>query len=352
MKKLISLSALILSLCIVFCSCGGSNVINVNEQVEDLNPAGDGYYEFSINAPPYSGEPFVQLRLNSPAISPDEIEDLSFKDYLDLDELGRCVQAYVCLGPETMPDKERGSIGQVKPSGWHTVKYDSIDGKYLYNRCHLIGYQLSGENANEKNLITGTRYLNVEGMLPFENMVADYIKETGNHVLYMSTPYFKDEELVARGVNLQAVSVEDGGKAICFNVFIYNVQPGIVIDYSTGESHIRNGEEPYWPAETTSYSSFSFKKEDEFSSVSSEKNISSVSGRKNPLQFRKNYTSEEIASYVEASSDYVVNIKSKKYHLPSCGMAGKIKDENRKDFHTTKEYLEKQGYSPCKTCIK
>ena len=153
------------------------------------------------------------------------------------DLLGRCGPAEACVGQELMPTEERGAIGMVKPSGWHTVRYDGVvDGKYLYNRCHLIGYQLTGENANERNLITGTRYLNVEGMLPFENQVADYVEETGNHVLYRSTPVFKGLELVARGVQIEAWSVEDGGAGVCFNVYCYNVQPGVEIDYATGES--------------------------------------------------------------------------------------------------------------------
>ena len=152
------------------------------------------------------------------------------------DALGRCQSAWANIGQDLMPTGERGKIGHIKPTGWHTVKYDSVDGKYLYNRCHLIGFQLTAENANEKNLITGTRYMNVEGMLPFENMVADYIKETGFHVLYRVTPVFEGDDLLAKGVQMEAYSVEDQGEGICFHVFVYNVQPGIFIDYATGES--------------------------------------------------------------------------------------------------------------------
>ena len=161
----------------------------------------------------------------------------AFESYSDLDYLGRCGVAFACVGKETMPTQERGAIGSVKPTGWHSVRYDFVDGKYLYNRCHLIGYQLTAENANKKNLITGTRYLNVNGMLPFENMVADYIKETNNHVLYRVTPVFIGDNLVASGVLMEAESVEDDGEGILFNVYCYNVQPGIVIDYATGDSH-------------------------------------------------------------------------------------------------------------------
>lgn len=160
----------------------------------------------------------------------------SYEVYSPLDALGRCGAASACVGVDLMPTEERGSIGQVKPSGWQTVKYDCVDGKYLYNRCHLIGYQLAGENANKQNLITGTRYMNVEGMLPFENMVDSYVEETENHVLYRVTPVFEGENLVASGVQIEAFSVEDEGEGLCFNVYIYNVQPGVVIDYATGES--------------------------------------------------------------------------------------------------------------------
>lgn len=186
--------------------------------------------------PEYSGEPYIEINGNEPDFPEGDWEEESFETYSELDELGRCGTAYANVGTDLMPTEERGSIGQVKPTGWHTVKYDIVDGKYLYNRCHLIGYQLSGENANEKNLITGTRYLNVEGMLPFENMVADYVKETGNHVLYRVTPVFDGNNLVANGVQMEAFSVEDAGEGISYNVYVYNVQPGIEIDYATGES--------------------------------------------------------------------------------------------------------------------
>ncbi|MET0016373.1 DNA/RNA non-specific endonuclease [Oscillibacter sp.] len=161
---------------------------------------------------------------------------MAFETYSPLDSLGRCSVAYANVCTETMPTEERSEIGQIKPSGWYTVKYDNVDGKYLYNRCHLIGYQLTAENANEKNLITGTQYLNVEGMLPFENMVADYVKETSNHVLYRVTPVFEGNSLVASGVLMEAESVEDKGAGVCFNVYCYNNQPGVTIDFATGES--------------------------------------------------------------------------------------------------------------------
>lgn len=188
------------------------------------------------DVPEYSGEPYVTLNENQPDFSEEDLTETSFEAYSEQDALGRCQSAWANIGHDLMPTGERGKIGHIKPTGWHTVKYDSVDGKYLYNRCHLIGFQLTAENANEKNLITGTRYMNVEGMLPFENMVADYIKETGFHVLYRVTPVFEGDDLLAKGVQMEAYSVEDQGEGICFHVFVYNVQPGIFIDYATGES--------------------------------------------------------------------------------------------------------------------
>lgn len=186
--------------------------------------------------PAYSGEPYVILQDGQPDFDLEDLTLEPFESYSELDYLGRCGVAYANICLDIMPTEPRGDIGQVKPSGWQTVKYDCVDGKYLYNRCHLIGYQLAGENANRQNLITGTRYMNVEGMLPFENMVDDYVEATENHVLYRVTPVFEGDDLVARGVQLEAFSVEDEGEGLCFNVYIYNVQPGIVIDYATGDS--------------------------------------------------------------------------------------------------------------------
>ena len=186
--------------------------------------------------PEYSGEPYVEINGNEPDFPDDGSGEESFETYSELDSLGRCGVAYASVGADLMPTGERESISQVKPTGWPTVKYEHVDGKYLYNRCHLIGYQLSGENANERNLITGTRYMNVEGMLPFENMVADYVKEADCHVLYRVTPVFEGDNLLANGVQMEAYSVEDEGESISFNVFVYNVQPGVSIDYATGDN--------------------------------------------------------------------------------------------------------------------
>ena len=190
----------------------------------------------SETIPEYSGNPYVELNGNLPYFTDEELSTTAFELYSELDSLGRCGAGYANICKEIMPTEERGSIGMVKPTGWHTVKYDCIADRYLYNRCHLIGYQLAGENANEKNLITGTRYLNVDGMLPFENEVADYVNDTDNHVLYRVTPVFSGDNLVASGVIIEAKSVEDNGAGVQFNVYCYNVQPEISIDYTTGES--------------------------------------------------------------------------------------------------------------------
>lgn len=214
----------------------GNNSIN-----ENISSQNEIYYtsSFDLNSiPDFKGTPYVILNDNKPDFSENELTTESFEKYGNLDKLGRCGVAYANLSIDTMPKEgeERESISIVEPSGWINKKYDIVDGGYLYNRCHLIGYQLSAENANEKNLITGTRYLNTEGMLPFENQIADYIKETRNHVLYRVTPIYDNDNLVASGVQLEAMSVEDKGEGICFNVFCYNVQPGITINYLTGES--------------------------------------------------------------------------------------------------------------------
>lgn len=210
-------------------------IVNIYDRVSmPENPV----YEYADlqNIPEYEESPFVYLNKNVPYFTEDDYTTEAFEDYGRLDSLGRCSAAYACIGKETMPTEERESIGQIKPTGWQISKYDFVDGKYLYNRCHLIGFQLSGENAKERNLITGTRYMNTEGMLPFENEIAQYVKETGNHVLYRVTPMFEGDNLIADGVVMEALSMEDGGAGVCFNVYCYNVQPGVIIDYYNGEN--------------------------------------------------------------------------------------------------------------------
>lgn len=217
-------------------------VVNQEELVslfqDNVNNEQEKTYNLS-EIPVYNGEDYVVINDNKPEFTEEDITTTSFEKYSDLDNLGRCGVAYANISKETMPTEERGSIGMIKPSGWHTVKYDIVNGKYLYNRCHLIGYQLSGENANEKNLITCTRQMNTEGMLEFENKVADYVERTNNHVLYRVTPIFEGDNLLASGVQMEAYSVEDNGEGISFNVYVYNVQKGIDINYSTGDSKLK-----------------------------------------------------------------------------------------------------------------
>ena len=242
MKKLKALlGVLILSL--LLSGCFEISINDIKEGVNFISNIVDSSSEKSYDMssiPEFDGEnAYVVLNNNEPNFTKEDMVTESFESYSELDSLGRCGVAFANVGKDIMPTEERGSIGQVKPTGWHTIKYDNVDGKYLYNRCHLLGYQLTGENANKKNLITGTRYLNIDGMLGFENMIADYVKETGNHVLYRVTPVFVGDELVCRGVQMEALSVEDNGEGVKFNVFAYNAQPGIEIDYATGDSTLK-----------------------------------------------------------------------------------------------------------------
>lgn len=254
--------------------------------------------------PAYSGSPYVELDGNQPGFSLEERTTDSFETYSTLDALGRCGPAYACIGQDLMPTEDRESISSVRPTGWVQAEYDFVEGGSLYNRCHLIGFQLTGENANEENLITGTRYMNVEGMLPFENMVADYIKETGNHVLYRAIPIFEGENLVASGVVMEALSVEDEGEGVCFHVYVYNVQPGVEIDYATGES---------WETGDSAFSALESQAE-------------------------------------EQEADYVLNTSSKKFHRPDCSSVDSMSEKNRQEYHGTREELIAQGYEPCGSC--
>ena len=256
-------------------------------------------YELT-DIPAYAGNSFVILDDNKPAFSKKDRERTdAFETYSDLDELGRCGVAYANVCKELMPTEERGAIGMVKPTGWHTVKYDNVEGKYLYNRCHLIGYQLAGENANEKNLITGTRYLNVTGMLKFEDQVADYVNETNHHVLYRVTPVFEGDNLVASGVEMEAYSVEDKGEGVSFHVFLYNVQPGITIDYATGESWLDDSK-----------------------------------------------TTEDN----EKTLNYVLNTNTHKFHKGNCESVRDIAGSNKEVYTGNREDLINMGYEPCKRC--
>lgn len=283
----------------LLCSgCAGT----AGTQDAELSPSGS----LSVSGTPaeenpsalWDGQPYTAVNGNVPGFSEKDLTAASFESYSELDSLGRCGTAFACLGQDLMPRGERGDISGIHPTGWHSVQYDFIDGKNLYNRCHLIGWQLSGEDANRKNLITGTRYMNVEGMLPFENMVADYIKETGCHVLYRVTPVFQGSNLVADGVLMEAMSVEDQGESISFCVFVPNVQPGVAIDYSDGSSR---------PAD----------------SQSSPENEEAI---------------------------YIVNTNTRRFHLPSCSSVREMKESNRENFTGSREELIEEGYIPCGKC--
>ena len=214
------------------------NLFQDNNQSDKTNVQSNTTQSYDMDAiPAYAGQNYVVINDNKPEFTEQDYTTETFENYSELDSLGRCGVAYANISQDTMPTEERGSIGMIKPTGWHTVKYDNVNGKYLYNRCHLIGYQLSGENANEKNLITCTRQMNTEGMLDFENQIAEYVENTGNHVLYRVTPVFEEDNLLATGVQMEAMSVEDKGQGVSFNIFVYNVQDGIEIDYSNGDSH-------------------------------------------------------------------------------------------------------------------
>lgn len=287
-----------------------------------------------IESKGYDNEPYEVIHDNEPEFTEKEKKNTeAFEEYAPLDSLGRCGVAFANICKEIMPTEKRGAIGQVKPSGWHTVKYDIVDGKYLYNRCHLIGYQLAGENANEKNLITGTRYLNMEGMLPFEDQVADYVQDTGNHVLYRVTPQYEGDNLVAEGVQMEAYSVEDQGEGICFNIFAYNVQPGISIDYKTGESEQIQGDAGV--------------PEDGQSQKVDNKNTSK--DKKNEKLASSDEISEGGKTEAE-KKEYIVNTNTKKFHDPSCSSVKDTLAKNRKEVTESKDALIQQGYEPCGRC--
>ncbi|MDO4647103.1 MAG: DNA/RNA non-specific endonuclease [Eubacteriales bacterium] len=279
--------------------------------------------------PAYSGEPYVEIQGNRADFEETDLTTESFEFYSALDSLGRCGAAYANICEELMPTEERGAIGPVKPSGWHTVKYDVIEDRYLYNRCHLIGYQLSGENANELNLITGTRYMNVSGMLPFENKVYDYVTETDHHVLYRVTPVYEGDDLVARGVEMEAKSVEDHGEGLEFHVYCYNVQPGIVIDYSTGDSALGDG-----------------------SAGEVSEAAAGNETQKGAEQSDFSRDSEAWASSQEnEESTYILNTNTKRFHLPSCSSVGQMKEKNKQEFTGSRETLMKDmHYEPCGNC--
>ena len=293
-KKILTILPILLALSILITGCA----LEGNSSVPDTTSAASAVSLDEISE--FSGYPYIELDNNQPDFSEEEKTTGSFETYSDLDGLGRCGVAYACIGQDLMPTQDRESISQVKPSGWQTAEYDFVDGKYLYNRCHLIGFQLTAENPNEKNLITGTRYMNVDGIPPFENITADYIKETGNHVLHRVTPIFEGDNLVASGVQM-----EDDGDGICYNVYVYNNQPGVTIDYKTGES---------W------------------------------AGDSEPTSSGKTESPEV------QSEEYILNTSSHKFHLPDCPTVDTMSEKNKETYHGSRDDLIEQGYEPCQSC--
>ena len=314
---------LILSVCLT--SCGnqgqtdsgkdsntqsGTKVAAEDHSAEEKGSDSESYVTVD-DVPAYSGEPYVEVNDNQPEFTEEELTTVSYEEYSELDELGRCQSAEACIGQDLMPTETRESISSVKPTGWKNKSYDTVDGGYVYNRCHLIGFQLTGENANEENLITGTRYMNVEGMLPFEDEVAAYIKETDNHVMYRVTPVFEGDDLIASGVQMQAESVEDDGAGISFNVYVYNVQPYVVIDYRTGEN---------WEGDE----------------------IAEPEGKwADGTEAEPSDTKEQM---------YILNKNTKKFHKPECSGAKKIKAKNKGEYTGSRQTLINEGYEPCGNC--
>lgn len=314
---------LILSVCLT--SCGnqgqtdsgkdsntqsGTKVAAEDHSAEEKGSDSESYVTVD-DVPAYSGEPYVEVNDNQPEFTEEELTTVSYEEYSELDELGRCQSAEACIGQDLMPTEARESISSVKPTGWKNKSYDTVDGGYVYNRCHLIGFQLTGENANEENLITGTRYMNVEGMLPFEDEVAAYIEETDNHVMYRVTPVFEGDDLVASGVQMQAESVEDDGVGISFNVYVYNVQPYVVIDYKTGEN---------WEGDE----------------------IAEPEGKwADGTEAEPSDTKEQM---------YILNKNTKKFHKPECSGAKKIKVKNKGEYTGSRQTLIDEGYEPCGNC--
>ena len=293
-------------------------------------PTGEGTSAFSLREiPAYSGTPYTEVNGNQPYFTEEELTTQSFETYSELDSLGRCGMAYANVGQDLMPTEPRGEIGAVKPSGWHLVKYDNVDGKYLYNRCHLIAYMLAAENANPQNLITGTRYLNVQGMLPFETKVCDYVKNTGNHVLYRVTPIFDGDNLLADGVLMEAYSVEDAGEGISFCVFAYNVQPGIGIDYATGDN---------WAESSGTYQSTAAPVTVETLAPQPETDTA--------VQI----TPESPAPQESQGITYVLNTNTMKFHYPTCSSVDDMKEKNKQTYTGSREEVINMGYVPCKRC--
>ena len=331
---------------------------------------GGGQTDDGFIIPVYNGDEFVPINNNTPDFTEEEIGTEEFYEFSELDELGRAGCAQGCIGPSMLATEERGPIGMIRPSGWHTVKYDFVDGLYLYNRCHLIAYSLCGVNADERNLITGTRYLNIEGMLGIENRVYWYVKDTGNHVLYRVTPRYIGDDLLAVGVQMEAYSVEDRGERLSLNMFCFNVQPGVLIDYKTGDNWLdpnyetsrsisaesdlgvgvnEVGQGANDSGESGSDKQVSARGQEEKSLDT--KDTSSKTETKEGNAVESDKQNEENEPYVpDESATYIINTNTGRFHLPDCQSVQDMKEKNRKEFFGTREELVDAGYKPCGRC--
>ncbi len=367
-KKKIA-GVLLLASCVLMTACGGGSSAAAESQSEagTVNRAQSGTAqttditasgrraaesEFSpSDIPAYSGAPYVAMNGNIPYFTDDEITDVSFESYSDLDQLGRCGAAFASCGQDLMPTESRGDISEVHPTGWRQKQYDFVDGQSLYNRCHLLAYKLTAENANERNLITGTRYFNTIGMTEFEDMVTDYVKETGNHVMYRVTPVFTGDNLVADGVLMEAESVEDNGDGVLYCVFVYNVQPGVEIDYATGRNWLADDSEEQLAAAQKYMSGINYQ-----ALVLDETKDSTTSSTDPTAAAQEGEQSDEgsaVSEVTAASSQeqtYILNVNRMRFHYPDCAGVADIKEENRKSYTGTRDQLIDMGYSPCSQC--
>ena len=327
---------------------------------DNSDPSDNSNYVLLEEVPEYSGDPYIEINGNKPEFTKKEIRKAKraaikkgkrFEVLSELDRLGRCGSVVAAVCRDTMPEDERGSIGMIKPSGWQFDKYDFIENGYLYNRCHMIGWQLTGLNDEERNLITGTRYMNTEGMLPFENRVAEYVMKTGEHVLYRVTPIFKGEELVARGVEMEALSLEDGGEGLSFNIYCYNVQPGVKINYKTGKSRLDKD------SAQENDSSADGETDDQAGGKTDSQEDSQ--GQSSQADGRSNKTGDgqdghEPQSYPELDIPdgvtYVINSNTMRFHRTDCKSARSIRKHNLVWFYGTRKEAVDAGYVPCGVC--
>ena len=314
------------------------------QQADQQKGTGDPHYDssdFLADIPEYAGYAFCYVNGNKPDFREDEIWKATQESLDPLDDLGRCGTANSCIGRDGMPTEGRGDISEVHPTGWHTDRYDFVEGEALYNRCHLIAHQLSGDDAVPRNLITGTSYMNRDGMLPFEVTIGDYVRATGNHVMYRVTPIFSGDELIARGVHMQAISVEDGGEDLAFNVYCYNVQPGIDIDYKTGDNELSEDKtllEDYQAGKfAMTPNTLGVIPDAEGTAAASEEAQAPASG-----DGQNDGNSHEVT--------YVLNTNTHKFHYPDCKSVNAMKDKNKEYTSETRDEVINRGYDPCGNC--